>query len=110
MTFVRFVKLSDLDHTFTKIIKIMSILKSEWSDSLVVSSQFDIDNIYLDRYLGGKVFSDCLMYALFSSQDCLYILCHLMIIFTFFHLNIHYSLGLINSFLARGDFGCLSVH
>ena len=69
MIFVRFVKLSDLDHTFTKIIKIMSILKSEWSDNLVVSSQFDIDNIYLDRYLGGKVFSDCLMYALFSSQE-----------------------------------------
>ena len=36
-----FVKYSNLDHAFTRIIKIMSFLKSIWSDSLVVSSQFE---------------------------------------------------------------------
>ena len=40
---------------------------------------------------------------------CSYIICHLVIIFTYFHLNIHYSLGLINSFLASGDFYCLLI-
>ena len=47
------------------------------------------------------------MYAFFLSQNCSYILCHPMIIFTSFHLDIHYSLGIINSFLANGDFCCL---
>ena len=40
---------------------------------------------------------------------CSYILCHLMIIFTSFHLDIQYSLGFINSFLASGDFCCLLI-
>ena len=47
------------------------------------------------------------MYAFFFfSQCCSHILCHLVIIFTYFHLDIHYSLGFINSFLASGDFYC----
>ena len=85
-------KYSDLDHAFTKIIKMMSILKSIWPDSLVVSSQFDTYSLvvssqfdtyhtYLDRILGRKTFYDCQMYAFKSklftyfmpSYDYLYI-------------------------------------
>ena len=93
-----------------KIIKIMSILKSIWSDSLVVSSQFEKDHPNLDQIFGWETFlcilfksklfiyfmppSDYLyifpMYAFFSSQSCSYILCHLLIIFTSFHLDIQY--------------------
>ena len=51
------------------------------------------------------------MYAFFlvKVDCCSYILCHPMIIFTSFHLDIQYSLGLINSFLASGDFCCLLI-
>ena len=98
-------KYSDLDQAFTKIIKIMSILKYIWYDSLVVSSQFDIDHTYLDRILGWETFFMAVKCMLsFLSQSCSYILCHLMIIITSFHLDIQYSLGFINSFLASGDF------
>ena len=44
-------KYFDLGHAFTKIIRIMSILKSIWSDSLVV----DIDHTYVDRVLEGTI-------------------------------------------------------
>ena len=37
----------------------------------------------------------------YLSQDWSYILCNSVIIFTSFHLDIHYSLGFINSFLDR---------
>ena len=39
-----------------KIIKIMSILKSIWSDSLVVSSQFEKDHPNLDQIFGRETF------------------------------------------------------
>ena len=39
-----------------KTIKIMSILKSIWSDSLVVSSQFEKDHPNLDQIFGWETF------------------------------------------------------
>ena len=73
-----------------KTIKIMSILKSIWSDSLAVSSQFEKDHPTWIKSLGGRHFYDCPMYAFFLSQSCSYILYHLLIIFTSFHLDIQY--------------------
>ena len=42
--------------TPTLTIKIMSILKSIWSDSLVVSSQFEKDHPNLDQIFGWETF------------------------------------------------------
>ena len=60
-------------HADTKIIKIMSILKSIWSDSLVVSSRLVIDHIYRILAGGGTFFYDCQIYGFFLSQICSYI-------------------------------------
>ena len=84
----------------------MSFLKSIWSDSLMVSSQFEKDHPNLDRIFGWETFYDWQMYEFFLSQSCSNILCHLLIIFTSFHLD---CLGFINSFLASGDFCCLLI-
>ena len=49
------------------------------------------------------------MYAFFFTQGCSPILYHLVNIFAPFPLDIHYSLGFINSFLASSDFCCLLI-
>ena len=80
----------------------MLILKPIWSDSL-------LSHIAGSRSLEKNLFYDCQLLAFFLSQDCLYIWCHLVNIFASFHLDIHYFLGFIHSFLASGDFCCLLI-
>ena len=100
-------------HAFTKIIKIMSDLNSIWSDSLVVITWYN-NNPHKPykpgSNLGGETFFmivKCMHSYLI--QDCSYILCNSVIIFPSFHLDIHYSLGFINSFLDRAIFCCLLI-
>ena len=91
-----------------KTIKIMSILISIWSDSLVVSSQFEKDHPNLDQIFGWETFlwlsNVCILFKSKLFNATFWLSLHLFI--WIFSIN---SLGFIHSFFARGYFCCLLI-